>query len=44
MTYPIRKITGSEVDEALALALDVFMEFEAGLWSGGRGDLQTGPC
>lgn len=28
-TYPIRKITGSEVDEALSLALEVFMEFEA---------------
>lgn len=29
MMYPIRKITGGEVDEALALALEVFMEFEA---------------
>lgn len=27
--YPIRKITSGEVDEALALALEVFMEFEA---------------
>lgn len=27
--YPIRKINGSEVEEALALALEVFMEFEA---------------
>lgn len=27
--YSIRKITGGEVDEALALALEVFMEFEA---------------
>ncbi len=27
--YPIRKITGNEVDEALALALEVFMQFEA---------------
>lgn len=27
--YLIRKITGGEADEALALALDVFMEFEA---------------
>ena len=29
MMYSIRKITGGEVDEALALALEVFMEFEA---------------
>ena len=29
MMYPIRKITGGEVDEALALAMEVFMEFEA---------------
>ena len=29
MRYPIRKITGEEVDEALSLALEVFMEFEA---------------
>lgn len=28
-SYEIRKITGNDVDEALALALDVFMEFEA---------------
>ncbi|MBD5153041.1 MAG: GNAT family N-acetyltransferase [Oscillibacter sp.] len=27
--YPIRKITGEEVDAALSLALEVFMEFEA---------------
>ncbi len=27
--YPIRKITGNEVKEALALALEVFMQFEA---------------
>ena len=27
--YTIRKITADEVDEALALALEVFMEFEA---------------
>ena len=29
MMYSIRKITGGEADEALALALEVFMEFEA---------------
>ena len=29
MTYPVRKITGGEVNEALTLALEVFMEFEA---------------
>lgn len=28
-SYEIRKITGNDVDDALALALDVFMEFEA---------------
>lgn len=28
-TYEIRKITGDEIDVALKLALDVFMEFEA---------------
>ncbi len=27
--YPIRRITSEEVDEALSLALEVFMEFEA---------------
>ena len=27
--YSIRKITGNEVEEALALALEVFMQFEA---------------
>lgn len=27
--YPIRKINSSEVEEALALALEVFMQFEA---------------
>ena len=27
--YPIRKINSDEVEEALALALDVFMQFEA---------------
>ena len=27
--YPIRKIKCNEVNEALALALEVFMEFEA---------------
>ena len=27
--YEIRRIKSGEVDEALALALDVFMEFEA---------------
>ncbi len=27
--YPIRKIKCNEVDEALALALEVFMQFEA---------------
>lgn len=29
MTYPIRKITPGEVEEALSLAMEVFMEFEA---------------
>lgn len=31
--YPIRKICPNEVDEALKLALDVFMQFEAPVYS-----------